>query len=84
MRPLPENWQRFIQDLSKKTVEHGWDPATIIGMLLRTIEFKQNVWPKLTEEQRQGVMDELRRRARKPVRFRYGTTRLEERELPGD
>lgn len=57
---IPKGLERAIARLAKVTVEHNLDPAKVLGALMRLLEFRQKVWPTLTDAQKRAVIVSLR------------------------
>lgn len=57
---------KAIRNMAKTTVEKGIDPAKMIGVLMRAVKFRREVWPKLTKVEQTALMAELRRMTRRP------------------
>lgn len=65
--PIPPALEKALSRLAKETVANGWDVGKVLAAVMRAAKFRQEVWPTLTDEQKRGVLAELRRRGKNPV-----------------
>jgi hypothetical protein len=57
---IPKRLEKAIAELARVTVQRGLDPGRVLVMLMRVIEYRNTVWPTLTDDQKREVLAMLR------------------------